>query len=296
MAAVTFGAFCDRYMQEEMPERYSTAKSYRANIVNHLKPRWGEYLLEKIRPMAVEDWLKNLAMAPRSKAHLKSVMHLMYQCAARWEVFSEQRIPIALVRVKGGSKRRQRPTTLTVEEFELIVATLQEPWRLMVQIAQCLGLRVSEIAALQRDDFDFDKNQLLVQRSFVNGRVDDVKTEYSQDYVPLHPPLTEIVLKWSMQAVPTEEGWVFANPRTNRPYYPTEIQKRISAPRVAVWWHVRRAGRRLVSGVTRIRKPVTAFECSCMRRALRTPASTGPSAGTRSATRIVRGWTRPERR
>ena len=136
----------------------------------------------------------------------------MYQCATRWEVFNEQRNPIALVRVKGGSKRRQRPTSLTVEEFELIVATLQEPWRTMVQIAQCLGLRVSEIAALQWDDFDFDKNQLLVQRSFVNGRVDDVKTEYSQDYVPLHPSLTEIVLKWSTQAVPTEEGWVFANP------------------------------------------------------------------------------------
>ncbi|MGF7180498.1 tyrosine-type recombinase/integrase [Tunturiibacter psychrotolerans] len=230
MAAVTFGAICDRYMQEEMPERYSTAKSYRSNIVNHLKPRWGEYLLEKIRPMAVEDWLKNLPMASKSRAHLKSVMHLMYQCAARWEVFNEQRNPIALVRVKGGSKRRQRPTTLTVEEFELIVATLQEPWRLMVQIAQCLGLRVSEIAALQWDDFDFDKNQLLVQRSFVNGRVDDVKTEYSQDYVPLHPSLTEIVLKWSTQAVPTEEGWVFANPRTNRPYYPTEIQKRHLRP------------------------------------------------------------------
>jgi hypothetical protein len=39
----------------------------------------------------------------------------------------------------------------------------------------------------------FDKNQLLVQRSFVSGRVDDVKTEYSQDYVPLHPSLTEIL-------------------------------------------------------------------------------------------------------
>jgi hypothetical protein len=41
--------------------------------------------------------------------------------------------------------------------------------------------------------FRFDKNQLLVQRSFVSGRVDDVKTEYSQDYVPLHPSLTEIL-------------------------------------------------------------------------------------------------------
>lgn len=64
-------------------------------------------------------------------------------------------------------------------------------------------------------------------------RVDDVKTEYSQDYVPLHPNLTKIVLAWSKQAVPTEEGWVFANPMTNRPYHPTEIQKRYRANIVA---------------------------------------------------------------
>ena len=230
MTVVTFGAICDRYLEEELPERYSTAKSYRSNIKNYLKPRWGDYLLEKVRPMAVEDWLKNLPMAPKSKTHIRSVMHLMFECATRWELFNEQRNPIALVRVRGGSKRRQRPIILTVEQFELVVATLREPYRTMVQIAQCLGLRVSEIAALQWDDFDFENNQLLVQRSFVSGRVDDVKTEYSQDYVPLHPSLTKIVLDWSKQAVPTEEGWVFANIMTNRPYHPGEIQKRYLRP------------------------------------------------------------------
>jgi integrase len=187
MAAVTFGAICDRYLEEELPERYSTAKSYRSNIKNYLKPRWGDHLLERIRPMTVEDWLKNLPMAPKSKTHIRSVMHLMYECATRWELFTDKRNPIALVRIKGGSKRRQRPIILTVEQFELVVATLREPYRTMVQIAQCLGLRVSEIAALQWDDFDFEKNQLLVQRSFVSGRVDDVKTEYSQDFVPFAP-------------------------------------------------------------------------------------------------------------
>jgi len=57
-----------------------------------------------------------------------------------------------------------------------------------------------------------------------------VKTEYAHDYVPLHPSLTRIVLDWVKQAVPTEEGWVFANPMTNRPYHPTEIQKRHLRP------------------------------------------------------------------
>jgi integrase len=157
MAMVTFGAICDRYFEEEIPERYSASKSYRSNIKNYLKPRWGSYLLDHIRPMAVEDWLKKLPMAPKSKAHIRSVMHLMFECATRWELFTEKRNPIALVRVKGGSKRRQRPTTLTVDQFETIVALLKEPYRTMVYIAQCLGLRVSEIAALRWDDFDFER-------------------------------------------------------------------------------------------------------------------------------------------
>jgi integrase len=117
-----------------------------------------------------------------------------------------------------------------VDQFETIVHLLKEPYRTMVYFAQCLGLRVSEIAALRWDDFDFDKNQLLVQRSFVDGRTDDVKTEYSQDYVPLHPSLSEIVLGWSKEALPTEEGWVFANPITKQPYFPTSIQKRHIRP------------------------------------------------------------------
>jgi integrase len=230
MAVVSFGGICDRYIQEELPERYSTRKSYLSNIELHLKPRWGDYLLDKIRPMAVEDWLKNLDMAPKSKAHIRSLMHLMYQCAARWELFTEQRNPIGLVRVKNCTRRRQRPTILTVESFQAIVSALKEPYRTMVIIAQCLGLRVSEIAALKWDDFDFDRQQLLVQRSIVNNRVDDVKTEYSHDYVPLHDSLVEVLLAWSSQAYPTEEGWVFANPMTSRPYYPTEIQKRHLRP------------------------------------------------------------------
>lgn len=115
LATVTFVAICDRYLEQELPERYSTAKSYRSNIKNYLKPCWGDYLLDKIRPMAVEDWLKNLPVAPKSKAHIRGVMHLMFECATRWEIFNEKHNPIALVR----SKRRQRPIVLTVEQFEL---------------------------------------------------------------------------------------------------------------------------------------------------------------------------------
>ncbi len=108
LGAVTFGAICDRYIEEELPERYSTRKSYLSNIKLHIRPRWERYLLHQIRPMVVEGWLKNMDMAPKSKAHIRSVMHLMFECAARWELFNDRRNPMQIVRVKDGSKRRQR--------------------------------------------------------------------------------------------------------------------------------------------------------------------------------------------
>ena len=37
---------------------------------------------------------------------------------------------------------------------------------------------------------------LLVQRSVVHGRVDEVKTEYSRDRVPLDEKLAELLLEW----------------------------------------------------------------------------------------------------
>jgi integrase len=230
LGAVTFGAICDRYIEEELPQRYSTRKSYLSNIKLHIRPRWERYLLHQIRPMVVEGWLKNMDMAPKSKAHIRSVMHLMFECAARWELFNDRRNPIQIVRVKDGSKRRRRPTVLTVQEYETILGLLKEPFRTMVIVAQCLGLRVSEIAALQWQDFDFERQQLLVQRSIVNGQVDDVKTEYSRDHVPLDAALVEVLLAWSKEATPTEEGWVFASPLTNKPYQTTEIQKRHIRP------------------------------------------------------------------
>ena len=80
LAAVSSGAICDRYIEEELPQRYSTRKSYLSNIKLHIRPRGKRYLRHQIRPMVVEGWLKNLDMAPKSKTHIRSVMHLPYEC------------------------------------------------------------------------------------------------------------------------------------------------------------------------------------------------------------------------
>ena len=240
----SFGALLDKFDSEEMPTRYSTRKSYQSIIKTHIRPKWADYPLDRIKPMPVEQWLRQLKLAPKSKAHVRGLMHLVFTCAERWCLIEMGKNPIALVRVKDCTKRLKRPQVLTVEQFSSILPHLKEPYRTMVIVAQCLGLRVSEIVALKWGDFDFDNKRLLVQRSSVHCRVDDVKTEYSRDHVPLDPELATILLKWKEQSLfRQDEDWVFPNPATGKPYWQEEIQKRhITAAATAaglagIGWH-----------------------------------------------------------
>ena len=224
VTASTVGALIARYEQEELPSRYSTRASYKSYLDNYIRPRWGETPIASIRAMAFEDWLKRLTLAPKTRGHIRSLMSTLFKCAQRWEMVEAN--PMQLVRVKNVSKRLERPSVLTAEEFHKLLPHIRDPYRTMVLIAGCLGLRASEIVGLQWRDFDFEKSTLLVQRGVVHGRVDDVKTEYSRDVVPIAPELTKELLAYRERSYPTKEGWLFANPATEKPYPQQEIQKK----------------------------------------------------------------------
>jgi integrase len=226
-----FEAVIDRFVAEEFPDRHSTRMSYRSNVENHIRPKWKDYPLDRVKAAAVEQWLKQLDLAPKTRAHIRSLMHTMFEAAQRWELVDLGKNPISLVRVKGGSRRGSRPQILTSEQFYQIFEFIPGKYGLMVLVAQCLGLRVSEIVGLKWEDFDFAAGTLLIQRSVVHGRVDSVKTEYSQDLMPLAPALAALILEWRESCVSDiHSEWVFANPVTGRPYHQEQIQKRFLKP------------------------------------------------------------------
>ena len=76
-------------------------------------------------------------------------------------------------------------------------------------MAQYLGLRVSEILALQWSDINFGELTMRVTRGGVDGVVDEVKTEYSEDELPLDPDLATVLLSWKEQCPKSEVGWMF---------------------------------------------------------------------------------------
>jgi integrase len=191
--------------------------------------------ITRMKPVKVQEWLKNMDSAPKTKGHVKAIMHRLYEKAMLWEMVEWQRNPMELVEVKGISKRRKKPIVLTVEQYYLLLALIPQPYRIMVVVAQCTGLRAEEVLALEWQDIDFENLSMKVVRAVVHGRVKIVKTEYSEDELPLDPDFAAVLLDWKMvsEKRAKEEGktqltgsdLLFPSTATGRHFHTAPIQQ-----------------------------------------------------------------------
>jgi len=211
----TFGAVIDHYLAEELPDRHSTARGYQCWLKNHIRPKWGEYPIDQIKPLAVEQWLKGLDLGPKSKGHLKNQMRILFNCAMRWELLPYHANPMGLVRVKDSSKRVRVPAVLTIEQYREVLLHIPEPYRMMCVVAGCLGLRISEVLGLQWCDFDWKNQQVQIRRSRVYGHVGEPKTENSRRPMPLDLALEKLLRdhRYRLPPMLQESAWVFPNAR-----------------------------------------------------------------------------------
>lgn len=262
----TFGELIERYIVEEKlrdsntrsrkvglveedeefdPERIesSTASSYLSLFKVHIRPRWEATSLSSVKPAVVQEWLRNLHVAQKTKGHIKALMHLLFEKAMLWEIVPFGRNPMELVHVKGISKRTKTPIILEEKQCFDLISSLPDPYRIMVTVAICTGLRVSEILALRWSRINFDQQKMLVKVKAVNGRVSRVKTECSEDELPLDPDFAQILLDWKATCRTTIGDWVFPSPITDRCYHASPIQQDYIRPAgeklglVGVGWH-----------------------------------------------------------
>jgi integrase len=232
--AVTIGMLVDRYLETELAElRHSTANAYKSYLTSQIKPRWGDHPISKVKPFAVEQWLKGLDLAPRTRGHLHNLMRVLLNCAMRWELTEVGENPMKLVRVRGTSKRQREPMVLTITQFHRLLEELDEPFRTMVILDLATGLRCSELFGLKWCDVLWDDLTLLVRRGIVTGVVSDVKTKYSNAGIPLDPALAEVLLRWQCTTLfKNPEDWVFASPYVagKLPWYPWGVERRHIIP------------------------------------------------------------------
>ena len=237
---MTLDALADDYVEKELPLlRYGTQQAHLSSLSRWIRPRWGGCLVYEIKPIEVEQWLRSLPLAEKSKVNLRSLLHLVFQHGRRWEITDAN--PIDLVRQRGG--RRSIPRVLSVHDIRLVLGELTEPYHTMVLITACLGLRASEIIGLQWSDFNWEDLTLLVRRSVVQGRVGDTKTEASRRPLPVDPSLADALRAHWQRSLHREPcDWVFAN-RKGKPRWQESILRRHIKPAAVragvgkIGWH-----------------------------------------------------------
>jgi integrase len=202
-----------RYESERMPSRHSTARVYRSFLDNHIQPKWGDVPIRDIQPRPVELWLRELHLSPKSKTHVRSLMHSLVEFAMWSGLLEISRNPIGLVQNKGATRRVRKARNLTAEQFHALQAALHEPFATMALLCVCLGLRISEALALRWSDVNWFGSTLSIKRGIVEQIVDECKTPESAKQFNVAVELLERLKSLRQRTEFSEtEDWVFASP------------------------------------------------------------------------------------
>lgn len=204
----------EQYRIESMPKlRHSTQRVTELWIKKYVLPKWGGQEITELQPRPVELWLESLPLAPKTRGHLRELLHRLVDYAMWCGSIPVGTNPISLVTVRGSSKRRKQPRSLTVEEFHTLSKHLTEPFKTMALLQLCLGLRVSELLALRWQDVDWMGSKLNVEHGIVNQHLDSVKTEGSRKIMSLDSALLVVLSAWKQETeFRNAEDWIFPSP------------------------------------------------------------------------------------
>ena len=209
----TVSVLAARYEIERFPTRHDTARVYRSWLTKHVLPKWGSTLIRDVQPRVVELWLRDLPLSPKSKTHVRSLMHSLLEFAMWAGLLEIGRNPISLVQNIGATRRIRTARNLTVEQFHALLKELHEPFATMALLCVCLGLRMSEALALRWADVDWLGSRVSIERSIVEQHVDECKTANSRRSLGMASELLQRLRAWKQCAQFASEGdWIFASP------------------------------------------------------------------------------------
>ena len=257
----TVNTLWEHYFREELPSKeISTQDAYVLYAKNWILPRWGNFLLDEIKTVEVERWLRATEVANGTKAKIKCVMSAFFSHAVRWEFCGHNPISSGIPVGSGGkrgpstgvrisAKRRKAPLVLSAGEVILGLAQLEFRDQLLVFVDGALGIRQGELGALRWLDCDFDNMNFSVQHSYYwrrGGHLKSTKTEASAKLLPMHPSLKQALLEWRSQSLYNQPNdFVFPSERLkgSKPLDLASVLKKKIQPAfrkigiIGVGWH-----------------------------------------------------------
>ena len=208
---IKFSAFCPKYLEwANTKKRPNTLRLERGIIGNHLKPFFGQTVLDRIQAADIDRYIAN-RKSNGVKARTINLETLLLSVILKRAVKGKHlaRLPfekIADFKLKETDSIKR--LALNQSELSRLLASASGHNRLFIALLAYTGVRLSEAMFLSWDDIDLEREQIMIRPKPEHGF--NTKSGKSR-IIPLHPDLKEILDQEEKKV-----GWLFRNVKGER--------------------------------------------------------------------------------
>jgi len=184
----------------------TTRVSYEGTLRKYLMPAFRDMLLRDMTIRTLQthfSGLGNDTIGGNVVLKIKEVLSSVLSSAVKYEMLIRNpMLAVQIPRVKVVNKRKAKPY-LTPEEFDRLLAIVDEPYASMIYVAVHSGLRVSELIGLRWEDVHSDS--LTIDERYCRGDWSVTKTPGSAATIGVAPSVIERIQK--LRSLEVELNW-----------------------------------------------------------------------------------------
>ncbi|MGM0429768.1 MAG: Arm DNA-binding domain-containing protein [Pseudomonadota bacterium] len=227
-----FGAFAFNWFDEmRIQWRTSHANTVRYTIENYLVPTFGEQevgcitkadILEFRSSLAKVKTRSNKTLSPSRINHIMTPLRMIMNEAANRHNFSSPYEGIKSLKVG-----RTDVEPFSLEEVRLIIDNVRADFKDYYTVRFFTGMRTGEIDGLQWDGVDFERRQIMVRNTIVNGEIQYTKNDGSFRAIEMSQLVYDALCR--QKEVSGDKRWVFCT-RNGNPLSHNNVTKRVWYP------------------------------------------------------------------
>jgi integrase len=229
----TFDAFADTWVSEnEINWRRSHRRTIDDILKSHLRPAFGSKVVDEITKADILSFRSTLAKVPgrkgptltakRINAIMAPVRQILNEAADRFDFTTPYR------NIKPLKQLRTDVEPFSLSEVQTILHTVRSDFRNYYLARFFTGMRTGEIDGLKWAYIDFERRQILVRETIVDGEEDITKTDGSRREITMSQVVFD-ALQAQAKVTRRLSPYVFCN-GTGQPLDHNNVTKRVWYP------------------------------------------------------------------
>lgn len=201
------------WLELEAPYKYqdNTIIDYKNRYYKHIKDKLGNVLIQEIDYKRLQSYFNNnIEIGINTNYKIKEILNVIINFSIKCNYINHN--PLSLIYIVGQHHPRNQFSQIYHEsDFNNIIQELlKKPsyirysYIIALYIGKYTGLRISEVFALEKDDFDFHLQEMYITKKMVyaNKKRDELfvteqmKNCTSKSVLPIHEDLQVILKKW----------------------------------------------------------------------------------------------------